>query len=40
MCIREKHLFHIYISPHFKILLSNESLDFFLFYFFIKDQKD
>ncbi len=28
MCIREKHLFHNYISPHFKFLLSNERLDF------------
>ncbi len=28
MCIREKHLFHNYISPDFKFLLSNESLDF------------
>ncbi len=28
MCIREKHLFHNDISPHFKFLFSNESLDF------------
>ncbi len=27
MCIREKHLFHNYISTHFKFLLSNERLD-------------
>ncbi len=27
MCIREKHLFHNDISPHFKFLLSNERLD-------------
>ncbi len=47
MCIREKHLFHNDISPHFKLLLSNERLDFcdflfiyFFLFFFIKDQKD
>ncbi len=28
MCIREKHLFHNDIFPHFKFLLSNERLDF------------
>ncbi len=28
MCIREKHLFHNDISPHFKFLFSNERLDF------------
>ncbi len=28
MCIREKHLFHNDISPHYKFLLSNERLDF------------
>ncbi len=28
MCIREKHLFHNDISPHFKFLLSNERLHF------------
>ncbi len=28
MCIREKHLFHNDISPHFKFLFSIESLDF------------
>ncbi len=39
MCIREKHLFHNDISPHFKFLLSNERLDFCDF-LKIKDQKD
>ncbi len=32
MCIREKHLFHNYISTHFKFLLSNERLDFCEFF--------
>ncbi len=32
MCFREKHLFHNDISPHFKFLLSNESLDFCEFF--------
>ncbi len=34
MCIREKHLLHNDIYPHFKFLLSNERLD--LNVFFIK----
>ncbi len=32
MCIREKHLFHNDISPHFKFLFSNEKLDFCEFF--------
>ncbi len=32
MCIREKHLFHNDISPHFKFLWSNERLDFSEFF--------
>ncbi len=28
MCIKEKHLFHNYISSHFQFLFSNERLDF------------
>ncbi len=39
MCIREKHLFHNDISPHFKFLLSNERLDLCDLKK-IKDQKD
>ncbi len=39
MCIREKYLFHNDIFPYFKILLSNERLDFFTI-LKIKDQKD
>ncbi len=38
MCIREKHLFHNDMSPHLKFLLSNERLDFMIF-FKIKEQK-
>ncbi len=38
MCILEKYLFYNDISPHFKFLLSNERLDFCIF-FLIKDQK-
>ncbi len=33
MCIREKHLLHNDIYPHFKILLSNERLDFSDFFY-------
>ncbi len=33
MCIREKHLFHNDIFPHFKCLLSNERLDFCDFFY-------
>ncbi len=32
MCIREKHLFHNDISPHFKFLFSNKRLDFCEFF--------
>ncbi len=30
---KKKHLFYNYISPHFKILLCNERLDFILFFY-------
>ncbi len=33
MCIREKHLFHNDISPHFKFLLSNERLHLFIYFY-------